>query len=459
MIPASGTRQRILATAPIFLGLLAVAFLRTYSPNRESIYSAHGAVAFVVIVGACVVAWFGSTSGAIRREVYPLLGLLAALWLLLSASTVIHASDLPMANVSGLVNSLMIQITMGMFVVIWMSISRRNEPNRPTRWLAWFLAVFGLASGLAAVQLLATGSTLAGPFKISQELRWMQLYGWYASPNYLVDSVALGLLASLYLYFEGQKLARFALVLTMIHALLLLFTGSRAGIGGAILAVGWQYATLVRGRGARNTRNLRAKAARLVLLALAGAAVVVAFVFRTIGEGFEGYAQHLWRYHQLTRDGRMYIWGEALEVFRSSSILELLFGRGNNMYAETYARSLHNSYLQLLIDHGVLSLIGLAIFAYWFFSMVRVSLILPGTGRVRGTVAFLSATVVYTLSRSFFHGALLLSGSLAWCVTVLAAGMMLRLLTIQRSLLPVRIGIPKGAAGSGRPRTRGLANE
>lgn len=419
-------KKHVFLLSLIFPVLWLVALLRTYAPGRDYIYTMHGALIFITLVVFSLFFWLIKKRGELKRGAIVFFVWLFFLLSFYSVSTIFYLHSLPYNSIVGLFNNLIWQVTVFLFAMSWVSTERNFNIHLSAYKMSVFFSFFSLFSGLVAVQLLFTKQAFFGPIAFTvDELRWPQLYGWFSSPNYLVDAVSIGVIAAFFLISLSKINKIYSILFLLSLLLMLVATGSRGGILGCFVALLWQFAlVLVMQPGLRKKlRYLRWYLLVAFLTATVGSASLLGYIYLT-GHNIEWFIIDVLRLRAenlSTGTGRIYIWQDALEVFANSNIFQLLFGHGNNFYVESHGASLHNTYLQILIDHGLVTLISFIIFSFWFF---WVSICLAKKVRYSSdllcSVAFLSAPFAYVVVRAIFQGPVFLSGNISWAFTIVA---------------------------------------
>lgn len=423
-----------ITTIGLFVALWLVALFRTYAPDRDYVYSKHGAFLFFLLVVLMVCVWLIRRKAIVVRGGVYVLAWLAVLWTLFSVSTLLYLAQLPVPSIIGLFNNLAWQLSVFLFALAWISLNRRLDLQSASNKLAFFFGVFALLATFVALQLLFTKQAFWGPFSVSVDsLRWQQLYGWYASPNYLVDTLAMGVLAAFFVYASGRLSNVMSLSFVLLMVGVLVATGSRGGIVGAAAAIVWQFAvvaTVVRG-----LRHRLLQVGRYVVVGLSIGTVGMLALFlyvSAMGKDVAWFMLHILRLQPEslnTGTGRLHIWQDGLQVFASGNIVQMLFGIGNNAYVEEYGVSLHSTYLQLLVDHGLLILVAFLGFLVWFFSMaIKLARCYRGQPDSLQAIAFLSAPAVYMIVRALVQGPAFLSGNISWVFTIVSSVILASLL-------------------------------
>jgi hypothetical protein len=423
-------KKSILITVALLSILWMSALLRTYSPGRDYVYSKHGGLLFILIVSLMLLSWMLRRKVKIKKGALHVFVWLSMLWFLFAISTFLNIFHLPPTSIAGLFNNLTIQIFIFLFALAWVSMDRHFDIQSASIKMAWFFGIFALVAALAAVQLLFTKQALFGPLAITvTEPRWPQLYGWFASPNYLVDSVAMGVMTAFFLYTSHRANNFFSIFFLLSMLLFLVATGSRGGILGCFAALLWQFALVIKMQPGLRTKLRQIGRYLLIgfLAAIAGVSALLVYV-SFMGQNIKWFLLDVLRLRPKslsTGTGRLDIWRDGLDVFSSGGVSHIFFGHGNNYYAEFHGHSLHNTYLQVLIDHGLLTLIAFLLFITWFFWM---SYMLARRVRQRPdalhAVAFLSAPAAYVVVRAVFQGPVFLSGNISWAFTIISGVIM-----------------------------------
>ena len=404
---------------------LAVLFLRTYSLNRNNVFSKHGAI--LLIAGVFMFSAYRSVSQKglmIRKCFWPLAWWLFALIILMSVSSVCNASDVDAASLWGLFNRIIIQLTIFFFAIIWISSKDSFPVFDASKHIAYLFVILGLIASVVAIQFILTGRALFG-FLAIEHLRWPQLYGWFASPNYMVDVISVSVLSAFFLYSSTSlgKHSRFALFSFAFLFLILLFTGSRGGILSFFVAFLFQYYI---SRYTSRHERIWAKSLRKKFLwagmVLVGLSLILVFYFAAQEISFSSLKSNIWRrgLGSIESEPRLFIWLHAIKVFSSRTVFQVLFGSGNDMFLQEEGMSTHNSYLVILLDYGLINFMMFLAFMFWvtFLSiqLVKKNRKNPSIGRV---IAFFSATISYNFLRAIFQGGILLGGAIGWLLTIM----------------------------------------
>ena len=348
----------------------------------------------------------------------------------MSVSTVVNASEIGTTRLWGLINRIIIQVIFVFFLIFWLSRRQEFDVLRGVRLIAWIYLIFGILASIAALQFVITGRALFGPLLI-EPMRWPQLYGWFASPNYFVDAVAIAASSSFFLFSSSAHKA--VTVSTFCYFiflfLILLFTGSRGGILSFFIAFSFQIAVSISTcrHDKKAKRSLRKKMNFTFVVVVLFFFMVLVFL-QAKGISLDSLGRSIWRrgLSDIANEPRIEIWAHALQNYSMRSSFGLLFGAGNDVYLQEEGRSTHNSYLVLLLDYGMITLLLFIVFMSWIalyiIRMIKLNARNPLIGKI---LAFLISPIVYNFLRAFFQGGILLGGAIGWIFTILGVAFLL----------------------------------
>jgi len=407
-----------------FLLCMLIFFLRTYGPGRHLMYSNAGLTLLSVMTFFMAFIWFVKRKKTSKKVIPLFLGLFFIVffhWL----SLLVNMNRIMPSNYSGYINNTIIQLVFVLFAAIFATFHNNNE-NKIDR-VAFFLVVMSFISGFTAIELSLTGKTLIGQIQINNVFYLNQLSGWYTSPNTFVDTIAVGILSITFLYYNDEKRKKYKLLGFIVLLLVLMFSRSRGGIISCLFALGWLLYHI-------NMSNQTISKCVLRFLKLIAGVFLISFVFSIIGlriyqsefQDISSFISWFFRSYNISSGGgRMNIWGIALDVFRENTLIELLFGRGADWFSALYERSLHNTYLQFIIENGLIFTLVFIGFQFWSVLMIKLKLKKNKHSKCIKKIAFLGSLIVYTYTRAFFQNGKVFSGDILWFLTLLSITILL----------------------------------
>lgn len=418
----------------LLLFFLLIFLLRTYAPDRDYVYSSLGGVLILVLSFLYILREMLLRS-MLNKKALQGVFFMCALFLFFSVSTLLNIDGVSNAARAGLIGNLLIQFSILLVSLFWVS-SKFFDFLAVTKFLAICAAVFSFFSAVVALELYFTNQALWGPLKITvSSLRWPQLYGWYASPNYIIDYLAAGMLSLIYLHLiTSAKKVTFIFLMFLVMCVFL--TGSLGGIVGLFLAMAFSYLILF------SLNNNNAKVLFFIKTVFVGILVIFFIIglmlayFSYAGLDLDWLSNNVLRIRPdriATGTGRTEIWLNALSIFSNSSVFNILFGLGNNQYVELHGASMHNTHFQIIVDHGLVTYSVFIFFIFMFiFLTFRALRKYKNNKELSFSIVYLVTIAAYAFIRGLFQSSVFLSGNLVWLITVFAFLAFLVLLSSKR---------------------------
>jgi O-antigen ligase len=179
--------------------------------------------------------------------------------------------------------------------------------------------------------------------------------GTFSTPNRFGEVAAVGTLAATFLFLSSFS-GRFRYgALALVFALATVASGSKGVILGLLAALPCflVFTNLLRRRVFWRTA--------VVLLPLAGLLAYQMWDYILLATKLDEIAAGSLD----VGSGRGVIWATALELFQSAPMLNQVLGHGASFFAQTTGRDPHSTYLYLLVDYGLVSLLWLPLLVWY----------------------------------------------------------------------------------------------
>ncbi|MBE0448810.1 MAG: O-antigen ligase family protein [Actinobacteria bacterium] len=250
-------------------------------------------------------------------------------------------------------------------------------------WMAAVLVVvtIGIGQVMAVIGIspfdtwFTWGNIRGGGYRIASTFRWQ-------GPLVMFLGLSLPLLVALtILSRQATRVIVYSIFLTG-ALIVLLFTGARSVL--LVLPLSFLPLSLAIPR-----RFVRVLAIPLCLLSLSAATVyngeLPRQILRITGSGDLA--------SNMVDEGRLWIWGEGLELWGQSPI----FGIGPSQLGEYIGKAPHNSYVEVLIEHGIFALIPLLLLVGSILVMAFKLVTCKGTYGERVLRSAMAAALLNTL--------------------------------------------------------------
>lgn len=392
-------------------------FFRSYEPGRS--VETFAVPALALLVGLTLFMFVFSSASSIRmpKKSLVLLGFLVSMFLVSMVSSTIGSNTY---RIQGVINNYTQQIIF--FVLLLLIVNYRPWLDaRFVESFAYLLVAFAVLTAIVGWQALLTGQGLFGPLSFSLDVvHRSRLTGFHASSNYSGIALALGFIASIYLRAIKRNGNLIVYQLTIVFlAISLLATGSRGSIVVALVGL-MVYFFCTASRLSQLAIFFKRKSFYVSFFIIT--AFVGFIVFLNVGHDIRQIIDSSWfrmstrsDIGQLGEEARLAFLQQGLEVYLSGSLFEFLFGFGNGGYQLFFGRSPHNSYLLILFEWGLLSIIVLAVFIVTIFYFLRLTRF---SSNEKATKAFLLALLFAALTRGLFQSGELAGFGINWMVVI-----------------------------------------
>ena len=251
-------------------------------------------------------------------------------------------------------------VDISLFFLLLIYILKRNiSTDEFSIFLAKFFITFSLISSIFGLILFfGCIEGLVGSFPLFQNPSFdKRLHGLLGDPTHFGSVMGLGIICANYLiYLNKQK--KYLVVIFYLLTMLIM-SGSRNSIVSLVFSL---FVILI---------------FRITFRKLLTFSVILSVIILCLGiyyySSFESevsiYIRSVLHIETFTR---IEIWSRVIDIFSDGSILEILFGHGCGYLRHVY-RSAHSTYLEYLVDYGVVFIILFLIYTSWlFWILVRV---------------------------------------------------------------------------------------
>lgn len=348
-------------------------FLIQYAPQREFVFSKLGF--FVLFFTTCSTFFLSYYK---RKNIYfPVdISMLAlycfSLFFILFSTVVYFNHDLDL--VIGAVNNITHQVFFILFLLFFISLYKLSVTSLATKVSCVFL-VFSVGSSIAAYQLYLTGGVLFG-FLYFEDDTWPQLYGFYQSPNFFINSIGLGIISSIFLVYRCGRalLCRILLFLVLLFLIVsAVLSGSKGGMLFVFLSLLFSSLLLVIVYANKRTLVRFFYYSFISFVTLLLVILVILFYLNSLELDIEWLTRGVIRLQSIeSGTGRLDLWIASLDIISNASLFQLLFGHGNDYIIYANEISTHNAHLKVIVEYGVLCyLILFFIFVYTIVKVVK----------------------------------------------------------------------------------------
>lgn len=398
----------------LLIYLLIYLMLSQYSPARDHIYSVE---AFFLIFIAGI---YYFLVAALRKRIhYRNLNRLP-LYLYISALPFLFLSSFfgldyrGSSELVGAINNLVYQLTFIFFIYFYISKNQFSISDLTYR-LSWLLLIYALLSSLAAFQLRFTGGILFGPIYFESN-RWPQLYGWFQSPNFFINSIGLGLISAIFLISSKTKPRSRCLLLVLASSLALLvfsaiLSGSKGGVLFLSLSIIFSSFLIFL---SKIDRFALVRSYYYILLLVIGSILTILFIVYFLEASGQ---DSRWLFRSVLRvqsiadgSGRISLWIHSLDIIRNADFYQLVFGHGNNYIISSYGASTHNAHLKIIIEYGIFVYLILVIL-FFYVMLSAIKLVRSG---YRSIGFFVSCILFFAWFRTLLNAGLFTAGLLGF---------------------------------------------
>lgn len=325
-------------------GLILIGFLITYVPSSDElivdpVWSNFGGILLAALTGLLVL--FNGLKIRADGRVLSMLGLLFVFAIASSLNEPDRVRYLAVPFAFLLLSSVLFACYLG---------TKWGEPDKVCMSFWVIFATVSLAA--AGVAQLTGGVHVMGINIEPQLLRWA---GWFGNANRFGPALAIGVLAAFSL--AARAGSRAVSTLMVLIGILLIGGVVSSGSRSTLLA-------LVVGLGILLWMQTR-KAATKILMVAAAVLAVIAVILVTPQEVFEVYTRGN------SNELRISFIKKGLEMFTSGSALEVIFGHGYGEFQRVVGYSTHNGYLRLILEFGLIFILGMMGFLALLLTRVR----------------------------------------------------------------------------------------
>lgn len=239
------------------------------------------------------------------------------------------------------------------------------------KYFSYFGFVFGLLASIIANIVYWYDNINYGFLSIGIDETYERAYSWFANPNYLGNMLSISILCNYFLINKNKHwLKNLFLVISLPFLIItLLLTGSKAGLSAAIMGL-ILYIILI------NRMNfMKFLASKQFFLSLMLGIVVIIFLIYVTD--FSHYIEDVLRLGN-EEEKRLNYWLLGIDLFFSSDFSNMLIGNGYNFMWDVTGSSAHNTYIELLVNQGIIFLS--VMLAMLIYISVKSSSILKGKG-------------------------------------------------------------------------------
>lgn len=387
--------------------LLGYLFLSQFAPGRETVYSTHAFMLLFVSLVLLVSARAISNKLLLIPKFPIIVYLYFSILPFLIIATVFGLDYKGVSELGGGLNNLIYQVIFIMFLGYYVLVNKVDREGMAVGFAYLFIA-YSFISTFFAIQLFLTGSILSGPFLIESN-RWPQLYGWFQSPNFYVNAIALSFFGAIYLYLKkGFSFMR--LLSVIFFGLAIVLSGSKGGMLVAFFAVLlFYYLSLFVHPSAKQLVIFLKVHLALVFSIFLGLLTLI-FYLNSLGLNIEWLTRSVIRIQSAgDGTGRLDLWSNSLAILLDANIWQLLFGHGNNYIIATYGASTHNGHLKMIVENGIVSYVVL-----WFLFLFAMYRVIKISSSSRSLAFLLFTSLFYVWFRPLFNAGLFSAGILGF---------------------------------------------
>lgn len=406
--------KSVLATSVLGVYWIIYFFLSEYAPNRNHVYSRHAFGLMFLLVIYYVFKHFACRLPLKLKANLDLLLIYIYCLPFMIISSVILYGKYESTLVVGSLNNIVYQLIFVAVVLLYVSYED-IELKRLVRQVAILILTFALFSSLIAYQLFFTGGALFGIFYF-EDNSWPQLYGFFQSPNFFINAVALGIFSGIFLYndFESSALMKllsaFSIFFLSVTALL---SGSKGGILFIVFALlSSSFLVLITNIKRETLRSMSKYFFVVLFFALFAYVVLWVYLFY-LDLSAEWFFRSVMRVQSAgDGTGRLALWRNSLEIISQANLFQLLFGHGNDYIISEYGMSTHNDHLKIVVEYGLIAYVALS-----FLVAFTVVVILKKAAVVGREIAFFSLVIlIYCWGRPSLNSGLFSAGLLGFLV-------------------------------------------
>lgn len=398
----------VLCLATIYL------VLANYAPHREFLYSKHAyALLFILFIIFFALHFLRGCKIYLPMILGPVLFYLLTLPFIF-LSTILYSVE--EYKVTGAINNIIYQVTFVGFLIFYISWNRLTAKQIALQF-AIVVTIFGILSALAAYQLYLTGGVLFGPFYF-EDANWPQLYGFFQSPNFFINSIGLGIFSSIYLVYHfksklGFKIISFlSLILLSVSSIL---SGSKGGIFFIIFSLLLSSLLIAATNLSKSVVDKSFKILFYVIIMFLLLSALVFCYLNYIGMSSHWFFRSIIRLQSIsTGTGRLDLWATSFQILAEASVWQLLFGHGNEYIISNFGASTHNDHLKVIIEYGFIAYVFL-----WLIFIVSIASILKKSA-VNGIAVsfFISSVLLFAWFRPLLNAGLFSAGILGFSFLV-----------------------------------------
>ena len=282
-----------------------------------------------------------------------------------------------------------------LFLLLLIYILGRKVPiDKFSEFLAKFIVIFSLFSSILGLMLFfgfIEGNV--GPFPLFQNPSFdNRLHGILGDPTHFGSVMGFGIIcANFLMYFNKQKKYLFIILYLMI---ILIMSGSRNSIVSLLFSL---FALLI----------LKISIRKLITVFIT-MSVIFLSLFICFTEFYSEVSIYLQSVLHIETFTRIEIWLKVIDIFSNGSILEILFGHGYG-YLRGIFRSAHSSYLEYLVDYGLVFIMAFLIYtSYLIWKLIYTLQKEPSHQSATLALGLLTYCLVFsmflvTIFTEFFH--------------------------------------------------------
>lgn len=217
-------------------------------------------------------------------------------------------------------------------------------------YLAIFTLIFGMVAAIVGNIVYWYGNIELGFISIGKSDYYQRAYSWFLNANVFANMLSFSVLSSLFLFLKSDKRKQKVILSVAFISLFLtlLLTGSKAGLLTLIVGIVFLFLSI---NGFKLSKLLSSR--RIYIILFLG---IFVFIILSNILDMEYYIDAILRIDN-SEQRRFDLWIVGLQFISSFNFTETLLGKGHGYYWFVTGNSTHNTYIELLLNNGVLFLI------------------------------------------------------------------------------------------------------
>ncbi|MFA9457608.1 O-antigen ligase family protein [Halalkalibacter sp. AB-rgal2] len=226
-------------------------------------------------------------------------------------------------------------------------------------------------------------------FQQNQPFNYYRLYGWLGNPNVLGNMLGIAIVSCIFNMNRSTKRKIYYLIVILLTVSLIM-TGSKGAIISTSCGIIIYFLTLNKFNIIKFIKNSR----KFVMLSISiSIFLIIGFnlMDNIIGLNLEVYVERVIKLGE-DESSRFQLWGDGLYIFNQANLLEILFGHGRNYYMRNVGASAHNTYVELLVDYGLVVLLILLLLT--LITVYKVAILDKKLGNSLSSLIYATLTII-----------------------------------------------------------------